>query len=78
MKKISLRDVDESSLREIGSLPPVDMTLPLPERLEIIAKKMGNPYRYLSSDGLKVKINHANEKTLDDALFEHFNNQCNR
>ncbi len=58
--------------RNISALGKFDLNVPLPERLERITSVMGNPYAYVSSNGLKMKINHTGKRPIDDALFEHF------
>ncbi len=41
-------------------------------RVEKITGAPGNPYAYISANGLKIKINHTGEKHLDNVLLEHF------
>lgn len=71
MKKIE--DID--FLTDTGCLAGMDLYLPLPERLEKIRHCMGDPYAYVNSDGIKVKINYTDSKTIDQVLFEHFTSE---
>jgi hypothetical protein len=56
----------------LGGLNGISLSRPADERLEIISTSVANPYRYISSRGLPVKLNHRHARTLDEALYEHF------
>jgi hypothetical protein len=70
--EINIKEANVNDLICIRRLSGIDLNRPLPERLKKITDTLGNPYAYISSAGIKVKINHIGERTVDDALLEHF------
>jgi hypothetical protein len=72
MKETDIKETTVSKLADIGRVGRIDLNAPLDGRLEKIQGSLGNPYAYVSSSGIKVKINHTGEKPIDEALFEYF------
>ncbi|MDR1753454.1 MAG: hypothetical protein LBR74_00915 [Eubacterium sp.] len=72
IKKASIKEMDINLLNDISCLRNVDLSLPLSRRLEAIIDCLGSPYMYISSNGIKIKINHIGKQTIDEVLFEHF------
>ncbi len=72
MKQTNIEKTDAGYLKSIGRLREIDLSLPLSERLEIIGGRLGNPYAFISAEGIKVKVSYTGEKTIDEVLFEHF------
>jgi hypothetical protein len=71
MKAADINETQISPLKNIKELNLIDPNLPINERLTKIKARLGNPYLYISSCGVKVKINHSGIKKIDEAILEH-------
>jgi hypothetical protein len=63
---------DTSFFNDVRALGDIVLSLSLPERLELIKSRLGNPHTYMSADNIKVKINYTGNISADDVFFEHF------
>jgi hypothetical protein len=70
-KAADINETNIGSLKSIKGLNLSDPNLPINERLKKIKAHLDNPYLYISSGGVKVKINYCGTKNIDEVILQH-------